>query len=175
MRAGVGRCSLSDFSARLPRQAQYGRVPHGSARLSLRTIDARRLRARAAQREISRALLARVREGYTFSDFRGALCGVCPLLPSGSGDFTPSHTTHCSARRAGRARRLEEAALPEAQLVGGAGDCAAPKLVAAAQRLNLRPTVRGVFLVAVLPMGCGSSLVVRPTPHAPSNLVILPP
>lgn len=67
----------------LPRfpQLQHGRVPHGSARASLRAIDARRLRARAAQREISRALLARIREGYSFSDFRGER--VCAALREG--------------------------------------------------------------------------------------------
>lgn len=69
------------------------------------------------------------------------MCGVAGgRRPGGLSCFVCLCGPSC---RTGRTRLLEEAALPEAQLVGGAGDCAAPKLVAAAQRLNLRPTVRG--------------------------------
>jgi hypothetical protein len=80
-----------------------------SADPAFAALEARRDKAKTAQRAASRALLTRIWDSYTVSNFRGG------------------------------STRLVAASLLGDATRGGTGDCCAPKLLHAAQRAGLRP------------------------------------
>jgi len=89
-------------------QAAGAEAAAGS-RAEQRAAEARRLRARSAQRAISNALLARIWDGYAVTSVGG------------------------------RQAKLLEASLLGAGSRGGTGDCCAPKLLAAARAQGVVP------------------------------------
>lgn len=89
--------------------ACLARAPAGRAAAEAAAHEERRIQARQAQRAISNALLVRLRRATMLPNFRGELVSV------------------------------EEASLLGDASSGGTGDCAAPKLLAAAARARLAP------------------------------------
>ncbi len=113
--------------------AAAARELNGAARLrkgwesqpALAALEARRVRARRAHKAVSQALLMRIRQSITVSDFNG-----------------------CSAP-------LEAASLLGAASPGGMGDCCAPKLLNAAQKAGLRPLSLSEFWFGSPPPSSG--------------------